>query len=289
MAWKDLHAWEAAHRKPSSGSGRVDVVSGPVPKPSNVGSGAGRADVAALPPQPVNTTIQMPSYDFGPIANAITSAANTANQISANSAAAATQANREEAALNRQWQESMWNKDTQFSAEQAQLGRDWQEKMWQKTNDFNSAEAEKSRDWQKMMSDTAYQRAIADMQKAGINPIAAFQQGGASFGSGATATAGTPSSSTASGSGVPGGATGSAHSFQAQQPQFGTDIAKFEYLANSAAALVKGLVGISSLRGNTSAHRGRMRVSEQADRLRMAMGLTARMISPIKPMPRKRK
>lgn len=52
---------------------------------------------------------------------------------------------------------------------------------------FNAEEAQKNRDWQQTMSNTAYQRAMEDMQKAGLNPILAYQQGGASTGSGATA------------------------------------------------------------------------------------------------------
>lgn len=55
---------------------------------------------------------------------------------------------------------------------------------------YNSAEAAKNRDWQEMMSNTSYQRAVADMRKAGINPIIAFGSGasGASTPSGAQGT-----------------------------------------------------------------------------------------------------
>lgn len=55
---------------------------------------------------------------------------------------------------------------------------------------FNSTEALKDREFQERMSNTAYQRAVEDMRKAGLNPILAYANGGASTpgGSGATIT-----------------------------------------------------------------------------------------------------
>ena len=53
---------------------------------------------------------------------------------------------------------------------------------------FNSTEAMKNREWQERMSNTAYQRAVEDMKKAGINPILAFANGGASTPGGSAGT-----------------------------------------------------------------------------------------------------
>lgn len=60
----------------------------------------------------------------------------------------------------------------------------------QEQNIFNANEAQKSRDFQERMSNTAYQRAVSDMKLAGINPVFAFQQGGASTPSGVSASSG---------------------------------------------------------------------------------------------------
>lgn len=65
---------------------------------------------------------------------------------------------------------------------------------------FNSTEAMKNREWEEYMSSTAYQRAVEDMKKAGLNPILAFQNGGASTPGGSAGTIsgasmGAPSSS----------------------------------------------------------------------------------------------
>lgn len=53
---------------------------------------------------------------------------------------------------------------------------------------YNSAEAQKARNWSEQMSNTAYQRAVKDMRAAGINPILAYTQGGASTPSSAQGT-----------------------------------------------------------------------------------------------------
>lgn len=57
-------------------------------------------------------------------------------------------------------------KQNKFNADQAEISRD-----------YNSLEAQKTREWNLQMDNTKYQRQVADMQAAGINPALAMNGG----------------------------------------------------------------------------------------------------------------
>ena len=86
----------------------------------------------------------------------------------------------------------------EFSADQAALNRDFQLQSAREAMAFEADQAELNRQFQTYMSNTAVQRGMADLKKAGINPILAYQYSAASP-AGATASGYQASGSSASG------------------------------------------------------------------------------------------
>lgn len=84
--------------------------------------------------------------------------------------------------------------NSKTSAQNTQEQIQAQEQMQQESERFNAEQSSINRDYQTQMSNTAYQRASADMKAAGLNPMMMFGSGSAaSSPSGATASVGTPS------------------------------------------------------------------------------------------------
>lgn len=99
-------------------------------------------------------------------------------------------AEQQAASEGKSWNESYGGEASARSLEYAQMANAEQQKMWQMQADYNKAEAQANREFQERMSNTAYQRAVKDLLAAGLNPILAVGNMGASTPVGAMASSG---------------------------------------------------------------------------------------------------
>lgn len=198
----------------------------------------------------INTGLSAMSDMYGNYVNAQMAAAGMANAASAaaqqNQFAYNMEALKQQISANTQ----MMRESMAYNAQSAEMANALQYKMQQEAMAFNSEEAKKQRDWSQQMSATAYQRAVEDMRKAGINPILAATNGGANVGSGASATISSAKAAQANSIGTPGVGLPSVGNYTGQGYHLSDTFAMFGAMLGTVGNILSAFQAKKSTLGN---------------------------------------